>query len=112
MHLLMVVLECDRVFQMVLLIQWLEDLLTLKKNFDGCLKKFVVMKAVLNSLVANVPKTVVLRQVEKAKENMLNQSYSSISAQSMARIEELLQKDQNVIVEGSDTKSSSHFFQN
>ncbi|CAK7344491.1 unnamed protein product [Dovyalis caffra] len=54
------------------------------------------VEAVLNSLAANVPKAVVLCQVEKAKEDMLNQLYSSISAQSIARIEELLQEDQNV----------------
>ncbi|XXG66081.1 hypothetical protein AAC387_Pa05g3630 [Persea americana] len=54
------------------------------------------VEAVLNSLAANVPKAVVLCQVEKAKEDMLNQLYSSISAQNNARIEELLQEDQNV----------------
>ncbi|XP_008788765.1 LOW QUALITY PROTEIN: dynamin-2A-like [Phoenix dactylifera] len=54
------------------------------------------VEAVLNSLAANVPKAVVLCQVEKAKEEMLNQLYSSVSAQSTARIEELLQEDQNV----------------
>ncbi|KAA8545434.1 hypothetical protein F0562_020218 [Nyssa sinensis] len=54
------------------------------------------VEAVLNSLAANVPKAVVLCQVEKAKEDMLNKLYSSISAQSTARIEELLQEDQNV----------------
>ncbi|KAG8378515.1 hypothetical protein BUALT_Bualt08G0145100 [Buddleja alternifolia] len=54
------------------------------------------VEAVLNSLAANVPKAVVLCQVEKAKEDMLNKLYSSVSAQSMARIEELLQEDQNV----------------
>ncbi|XP_058752785.1 dynamin-2A [Vicia villosa] len=54
------------------------------------------VEAVLNSLAANVPKAVVLCQVEKAKEDMLNQLYSSISAVSSARIEELLQEDQNV----------------
>ncbi|WOK92637.1 hypothetical protein Cni_G01328 [Canna indica] len=54
------------------------------------------VEAVLNSLAANVPKAVVLCQVEKAKEDMLNQLYSSISAQSTARIEELIQEDQNV----------------
>ncbi|KAL2497455.1 Dynamin-2B [Abeliophyllum distichum] len=53
------------------------------------------VEAVLNSLAANVPKAVVLCQVEKAKEDMLNKLYSSISAQSTARIEELLQEDQN-----------------
>ncbi|XXG74823.1 hypothetical protein AAC387_Pa07g3444 [Persea americana] len=54
------------------------------------------VEAVLNSLAANVPKAVVLCQVEKAKEDMLIQLYSSISAQNNARIEELLQEDQNV----------------
>ncbi|OMO51555.1 hypothetical protein CCACVL1_29731 [Corchorus capsularis] len=54
------------------------------------------VEAVLNSLAANVPKAVVLCQVEKAKEDMLTQLYSSISAQSTRRIEELLQEDQNV----------------
>ncbi|KAF7842823.1 chloride channel protein CLC-c-like [Senna tora] len=54
------------------------------------------VEAVLNSLAANVPKAVVLCQVEKAKEDMLNQLYSSISAQSSAKIEELLQEDHNV----------------
>ncbi|KAK9161973.1 hypothetical protein Syun_002875 [Stephania yunnanensis] len=54
------------------------------------------VEAVLNSLAANVPKAVVLCQVEKAKEDMLNQLYSAVSAQSTARIEELLQEDQNV----------------
>ncbi|KAL2520229.1 Dynamin-2A [Forsythia ovata] len=53
------------------------------------------VEAVLNSLAANVPKAVVLCQVEKAKEDMLNKLYSSISAQSTVRIEELLQEDQN-----------------
>ncbi|WVZ12128.1 hypothetical protein V8G54_016658 [Vigna mungo] len=53
------------------------------------------VEAVLNSLAANVPKAVVLCQVEKAKEDMLNQLYSSISAQSSAKIEELLQEDRN-----------------
>ncbi|KAL5982575.1 Dynamin-2A [Asimina triloba] len=54
------------------------------------------VEAVLNSLAANVPKAVVLCQVEKAKEDMLNQLYSSVSSQSNARIEELLQEDHNV----------------
>ncbi|KAM3208694.1 hypothetical protein ACQJBY_063410 [Aegilops geniculata] len=36
------------------------------------------VEAVLNSLAANVPKAIVLCQVEKAKEDMLNQLYSSI----------------------------------
>ncbi|KAL9298438.1 hypothetical protein ACSQ67_024334 [Phaseolus vulgaris] len=54
------------------------------------------VEAVLNSLAANVPKAVVLCQVEKAKEDMLNQLYSSVSAQSTAKIEELLLEDQNV----------------
>ncbi|KAJ6877721.1 hypothetical protein NC651_030465 [Populus alba x Populus x berolinensis] len=50
------------------------------------------VEAVLNSLAANVPKQL----FEKAKEDMLNQLYNSISAQSTARIEELLQEDKNV----------------
>ncbi|CAK8565444.1 unnamed protein product [Lathyrus sativus] len=54
------------------------------------------VEAVLNSLAANVPKVVVLCQVEKAKEDMLNQLYSSISGHSTAKIEELLLEDQNV----------------
>ncbi|TVU11839.1 hypothetical protein EJB05_45447 [Eragrostis curvula] len=53
------------------------------------------VEAVLNSLAANVPKAIVLCQVEKAKEDMLNQLYSSISGQSNAKIEELLQEDHN-----------------
>ncbi|GMP63214.1 hypothetical protein CsSME_00024994 [Camellia sinensis var. sinensis] len=36
------------------------------------------VEAVLNSLAANVPKAVVLCQVEKAKEDMLNKLYSSV----------------------------------
>ncbi|KAM0943185.1 putative dynamin GTPase [Dioscorea sansibarensis] len=51
------------------------------------------VEAVLNSLAANA---VVLCQVEKAKEDMLNQLYSSVSAHSASRIEELLLEDQNV----------------
>ncbi|GFY94674.1 dynamin-like protein 6 [Actinidia rufa] len=54
------------------------------------------VEAVLNSLAANVPKAVVFCQVEKSKEDMLNKLYSSISSQSMSRIEELLQEDQRV----------------
>uniref|UniRef100_A0A0E0CR74 dynamin GTPase n=1 Tax=Oryza meridionalis TaxID=40149 RepID=A0A0E0CR74_9ORYZ len=53
------------------------------------------VEAVLNSLAANVPKAIVLCQVEKAKEDMLNQLYSKISAQTNAKIEELLQEDHN-----------------
>ncbi|GJM86783.1 hypothetical protein PR202_ga02675 [Eleusine coracana subsp. coracana] len=53
------------------------------------------VEAVLNSLAANVPKAIVLCQVEKSKEDMLNQLYSSISSQSNAKIEELLQEDHN-----------------
>ncbi|KAK3132088.1 hypothetical protein QOZ80_6AG0515580 [Eleusine coracana subsp. coracana] len=53
------------------------------------------VEAVLNSLAANVPKAIVLCQVEKSKEDMLNQLYSSISGQSNAKIEELLQEDHN-----------------
>ncbi|XP_021320236.1 dynamin-2A isoform X2 [Sorghum bicolor] len=54
------------------------------------------VEAVLSSLAANVPKAVVLCQVEKAKEDMLNQLYTSISTQSAAKIEELIQEDHNV----------------
>ncbi|CAN4110770.1 unnamed protein product [Withania somnifera] len=54
------------------------------------------VEAVLNSLAANVPKAVVLCQVEKAREDMLNKLYSSVSAQSRAKIEELLLEDHNV----------------
>nr|GMD86029.1 dynamin-2A-like [Ipomoea batatas] len=54
------------------------------------------VEAVMNSLAANVPKAVVLCQVEKAREDMLNKLYISISGQSLARIEELLMEDQNV----------------
>ncbi|GER34215.1 dynamin family protein [Striga asiatica] len=54
------------------------------------------VEAVLNSLAANVPKAVVLCQVEKAKEDMLNKLYISVSSISMARIEELIQEDHNV----------------
>ncbi|KAL6862438.1 hypothetical protein ACP4OV_016779 [Aristida adscensionis] len=54
------------------------------------------MEAVLSSLAANIPKAVVLCQVEKAKEDMLNQLYTSISTQSTAKIEELIQEDHNV----------------
>ncbi|KAJ7967951.1 Dynamin-like [Quillaja saponaria] len=43
-----------------------------------------------------VGEAVVLCQVEKAKEDMLNQLYSSVSAQSTARIEELLMENRNV----------------
>ncbi|KAJ9538297.1 hypothetical protein OSB04_031030 [Centaurea solstitialis] len=53
-------------------------------------------EAVLNSLAANVPKAVVLCQVEKAKEDMLTKLYSSVSLQSTLRIEELLQEDGNM----------------
>ncbi|GMH23838.1 hypothetical protein Nepgr_025681 [Nepenthes gracilis] len=67
-----------------------EELLWMSQEVRG------YVEAVLNSLAANVPKAVVLCQVEKAKEDMLNQLYSSISAQSSARIEELLHEDQNV----------------
>lgn len=54
------------------------------------------VEAVLNSLSANVPKAVVLCQVERAKDAMLNQLYSSISSHGTGRIEELLQEDQEV----------------
>lgn len=54
------------------------------------------VEAVLNSLAANVPKAVVLCQVERAKDAMLNQLYSSISAKSNDIIQELLQEDQDM----------------
>ncbi|KAI5073815.1 hypothetical protein GOP47_0011828 [Adiantum capillus-veneris] len=54
------------------------------------------VEAVLNSLAANVPKAVVLCQVERAKDAMLNQLYSSISAKPFEVIQELLQEDQDV----------------
>lgn len=54
------------------------------------------VEAVLNSLAANVPKAIVLCLVEKAKEDMLNQLYSSLSARSSENIEQLLLEDQNV----------------
>ncbi|CAK9223934.1 unnamed protein product [Sphagnum troendelagicum] len=54
------------------------------------------VEAVLNSLSANIPKAVVLCQVERAKDAMLNQLYSSVSSQSTAKIEELLKEDQGV----------------
>ncbi|KAF2919728.1 hypothetical protein DAI22_08g157400 [Oryza sativa Japonica Group] len=54
------------------------------------------VEAVLSSLAANVPKAVVLCQVEKAKEGMLNQLYTSISMRSVERIEELIQEDHSV----------------
>jgi dynamin GTPase len=54
------------------------------------------VEAVLNSLAANVPKAVVLCQVERAKDAMLNQLYSSISAHPTDRIQELLQEDVEV----------------
>uniref|UniRef100_A0A0D9X7Z7 dynamin GTPase n=1 Tax=Leersia perrieri TaxID=77586 RepID=A0A0D9X7Z7_9ORYZ len=43
-----------------------------------------------------VEAAVVLCQVEKAKEDMLNQLYTSISMRSIDRIEELIQEDHNV----------------
>ncbi|GJN03534.1 hypothetical protein PR202_ga20989 [Eleusine coracana subsp. coracana] len=46
--------------------------------------------------VLNIDQAMVLCQVEKAKENMLNQLYTSISTQSIARIEELIQEDHNM----------------
>ncbi|KAL3687882.1 hypothetical protein R1sor_014191 [Riccia sorocarpa] len=54
------------------------------------------VEAVLNSLAANVPKAVVLCQVERSKDAMLAQLYSSISAHPTAKIEELLKEDQGV----------------
>ncbi|PWZ27341.1 Dynamin-2A [Zea mays] len=64
------------------------------------------VEAVLNSFAANVPKALVLCQVEKSKEDMLNQLYSSISAQSNAKIEELLQEDHNA--KQSSPRSPGH----
>ncbi|GAV60347.1 PH domain-containing protein/Dynamin_N domain-containing protein/Dynamin_M domain-containing protein/GED domain-containing protein [Cephalotus follicularis] len=55
---------------------------------------------------------VVLCQVEKAKEDMLNQLYSSISAQSTARIEELLLEDQNVKRRRERYQKQSSLFSN
>ncbi|XP_024543226.1 dynamin-2B isoform X1 [Selaginella moellendorffii] len=54
------------------------------------------VEAVLNSLSANIPKAVVLCQVEKSKDAMLNKLYSSISKFSSAQIQELLQEDPEV----------------
>ncbi|KAH7422290.1 hypothetical protein KP509_12G002200 [Ceratopteris richardii] len=54
------------------------------------------VEAVLNSLAANIPKAVVFCQVERAKDAMLNQLYSSISAKPFEVIQELLQEDQDV----------------
>ncbi|KAH7297573.1 hypothetical protein KP509_25G002000 [Ceratopteris richardii] len=54
------------------------------------------VEAVLNSLAANIPKAVVLCQVEKAKDTMLNQLYSSISVKPFEVIQELLEEDANV----------------
>ncbi|KAL2629819.1 hypothetical protein R1flu_014505 [Riccia fluitans] len=54
------------------------------------------VEAVLNSLAANVPKAVVLCQVERSKDAMLAQLYSSVSAHPTAKIEELLKEDQEV----------------
>ncbi|KAJ1268475.1 hypothetical protein BS78_07G138300 [Paspalum vaginatum] len=51
------------------------------------------VEAVLSSLAANA---VVLCQVEKAKEDMLNQLYTSISTQTTAKIDELIQEDHNM----------------
>ncbi|WZZ83712.1 hypothetical protein YC2023_104284 [Brassica napus] len=59
------------------------------------------VEAVLNSRAANVPKAVVLCQVEKAKEeDMLNQLYSSISAIGNERIESLIQEPVEVLLQG------------
>ncbi|GMI86123.1 Dynamin related protein 2B, dynamin-like 3 [Hibiscus trionum] len=53
------------------------------------------VEAVLNSLAANIPKAIVLCQVEKAKEDMLIQLYSSVSSISNDRMSELLLEDPN-----------------
>ncbi|KAG2256713.1 hypothetical protein Bca52824_076007 [Brassica carinata] len=52
---------------------------------------------------------VVLCQVEKSKEDMLNQLYSSISAIGNERIESLIQEDQNVKDEESVTRNNLFF---
>ncbi|CAM6021470.1 unnamed protein product [Sphagnum balticum] len=62
------------------------------------------VEAVLNSLAANIPKAVVLCQVERAREAMLNQLYSSVSSYSTERIQELLQ-------EGGEVKRRRERFQ-
>ncbi|CAM6090387.1 unnamed protein product [Calypogeia fissa] len=54
------------------------------------------VEAVLNSLSANIPKAVVLCQVERSKDAMLPQLYSSLSSHSTGKIQELLQEDQSV----------------
>ncbi|GAY67233.1 hypothetical protein CUMW_254930 [Citrus unshiu] len=61
LELLKVVIRCVRVFLMVLFDKMARRPADPEKNFDGCLKKYVA---------------VVLCQVEKAKEDMLNQLYS------------------------------------
>ncbi|KAJ7525447.1 hypothetical protein O6H91_17G051600 [Diphasiastrum complanatum] len=54
------------------------------------------VEAVLNSLSANIPKAIVLSQIERAKEAMLNKLYSSISKHPTTTIQELLQEDPEV----------------
>ncbi|GAY67231.1 hypothetical protein CUMW_254930, partial [Citrus unshiu] len=63
LELLKVVIRCVRVFLMVLFDKMARRPADPEKNFDGCLKKYVA---------------VVLCQVEKAKEDMLNQLYSLV----------------------------------
>jgi len=50
------------------------------------------VEAVLNSLAANVPKAIVLCKVEKSKEDMLNQLYSSV------RLVVILQKILGIVI--------------
>ncbi|KAJ7520179.1 hypothetical protein O6H91_20G070900 [Diphasiastrum complanatum] len=54
------------------------------------------VEAVLNSLSANIPKAIVLSQIERAKDAMLNNLYSSISKHPTSTIQELLQEDPEV----------------
>eukprot|EP00850_Spirogloea_muscicola_P022603 SM000303S11781 [mRNA] locus=s303:99059:105867:+ [translate_table: standard] len=49
--------------------------------------------SVLHNLANNIPKAIVLCQVEKVKETMLNKLYSSISGRPNEKIEELMQED-------------------
>lgn len=52
----------------------------------------------LNNLSANFTKAIVLCQVERVNETMLNVLYSSMSAHPMHIINELLQENQEVKV--------------
>lgn len=51
------------------------------------------VEAVLASLSANIPKAIVLTQVQRSKENMLTKLYTSISKLQNDRIAELLEED-------------------